>query len=144
MWQCRQLYYTGTDQGTQKVGHAVVRDLLAKKDYRIKAKTFVLAAGAVLTPQILYNSDIDLVALGHYLCEQPKAFCQIVLLQSLVESIERNPVWKPIVDEFRKKHPHDPIPIPYTDPQPQVLNIILIRRVCQTSGSANRKKLLTS
>ena len=107
MWQCRKLEYTGTGEGTQKVESAVVRDLLEKKDYRIKAKTFVIAAGAV-------------PALGRYLCEQPLAFCQVVLLQNLVDSIEKNPVWKPIVDKFRHEHPNDPIPIPYTDPEPQV------------------------
>ena len=119
MWQCRKLHYSGTGQGKQKVEYAVVRDLLEKKDYRIKAKTFVIAAGAVLTPQILFNSKISLPALGRYLCEQPLAFCQVVLLQSIVDSIEKNPAWKSIVDAFRKKHPNDPIPIPYMDPEPQ-------------------------
>ena len=156
MWQCRKLNYIGTGKGTQEVEYAVVRDLLEKKNYRIKAKTFVIAAGAVLTPQILYNSDIRLPALGRYLCEQPLAFCQVVLLQNLVDSIDKNPLWKPIMEtimetnlliinyiipvalglcrvlvwdhwgargetyQFRHEHPNDPIPIPYTDPEPQV------------------------
>ena len=122
MWQGRELHYNGTEHGTQKVDYAVVRDLLEKKDYRIKAKTYVVAAGAILTPQILFNSEIKFPALGHYLCEQPLAFCQVVLLQSIVDSIEKNPDWKKIVDAFRKKHPKDPIPIPYLDPDPQVYN----------------------
>ena len=49
MWHCRELHYSGTEHGTQKVDYAVVRDLLEKKDYRIKAKTYVVAAGAILT-----------------------------------------------------------------------------------------------
>ena len=121
MWQCRKLIYSGTEKGTQKVSHAVVRDLLNKKDFEITAEIFIIAAGAVLTPQILFNSDIKLPALGRYLCEQPLAFCQIVLLQSIVDSITKNPEWKKIVDEYKKKHPNDPIPIPHEDPQPQVI-----------------------
>ena len=60
MWQCRGLHYSGTEEGTQRVEYAVVRDLLEKKDYRIKAKTFVIAAGAVLTPQILCFGSLSL------------------------------------------------------------------------------------
>lgn len=70
-------------------------------------------AGAVLTPQILFNSEIQPEALGHYLCIQPKAFCQIVLKQSLIDSIPRK----------HNPNPIDPIPIPEDDPPPQVMNV---------------------
>ena len=59
--------------------------------YHVHAKVFVLAGGAILTPQILFNSEIEPEALGHYLCEQSIAFCQIVLKQEIVDSIERRP-----------------------------------------------------
>ena len=122
MWQCKRLIYSGTDDGNQEIQHAVVRDLLNKKYYHIKANIYVIAAGAVLTPQILFNSNIRPTALGHYLCEQPLAFCQIVLLQSIVDSIHDNPDWTSIVEKFQHLHPNDPIPIPYVDPQPQVIS----------------------
>lgn len=77
-----------------------------------------MVAGAVLTPQILFNSDIQPPALGHYLCEQPIAFCQIVLKQDIVDSVEKR--WPDIVKKHRELHPNDPIPIPMDDPAPQV------------------------
>jgi len=120
MWQCEQL--VPTEDG-QSIWFAVVKDLLEKKRYQVHAKVFVLAAGAVLTPQILFNSEAMHPlpkALGHYLCEQPMAFCQIVLKQELVDSIKPRPEWKEKVDEYRDKNPEDPIPIPLDDPTPQV------------------------
>ncbi|XP_029197623.2 pyranose 2-oxidase-like isoform X2 [Acropora millepora] len=119
MWQCVKLIYSENDNGTQEVTHVLVRDLLAKKDYLIRANTVVLAAGAVLTPQILFNSQIRPAALGHYLCFQPKAFCQVMLLQSVVDSIMDRPEWKQMVEKYRLTHPEDPIPIPPDDPLPQ-------------------------
>ena len=121
MWQCVKLIYSENDNGTQEVTHVLVRDLLGKKDYLIKANTVVLAAGAVLTPQILFNSQIRPAALGHYLCFQPKAFCQVLLLQSVVDSIMDRPEWKKMVEHYRVTHPGDPVPIPPDDPLPQVI-----------------------
>lgn len=115
MWQCRKLVH---EDGLIK--YAKVRELLNKTNYKITANLYIICAGAVLTPQILFNSNIRPAALGHYLCEQPLAFCQIVLLQSLIDSIPTNPKWKQIISKFKENHPSDPIPIPYTDPQPQV------------------------
>ena len=115
MWQCRELVH---ENGTIK--YAKVRELLSKTDHNITAKHYVVCGGAVLTPQILFNSNIKPVALGHYLCEQPLAFCQVVLLQSLIDSIPTSPEWQQVIEKFKTKHPSDPIPIPYTDPQPQV------------------------
>lgn len=114
MWQCEKLVYEET-----RVQLAVVRDLLNKTCYHISADTFVIAAGSVLTPQILFNSEIRPPALGHYLCEQPMAFCQVVLLQAIVDSIMENPEWKIMVEKYQKDHPNDPIPIPQSDPSPQ-------------------------
>ncbi|XP_068712207.1 uncharacterized protein [Montipora foliosa] len=119
MWQCVKLIYTDSDHGTQKIAQAEVRDLLSKKSYYISADTFVIAAGAVLTGQILFNSGIKPTALGHYLCYQPMAYCQVILLQSVVDSIMEHPKWRKMVEEYRETHPDDPVPIPPTDPLPQ-------------------------
>lgn len=73
-----------------------------------------------LDHKILFNSEIEPEALGHYLCEQPIAFCQIALKQEIVDSIERRPEWKRKVDQHKAKNPEDPIPIPLEDPTPQV------------------------
>ena len=71
-----------TDDG-ESIWFAILKDLLEKKRYRVHVKVFVPAGGAILTPQILFNSEIEPEALGHYLCEQPIAFCQIVLKQEI-------------------------------------------------------------
>jgi pyranose oxidase len=99
-----------------------VRDLKTNRDILIRAKAFILACGAVGTPQILANSKIHLPpALGHYLCEQSMAFCQIVLKRSIVESIRTNPKFAEAVKRHEKNHPNDPLPIPFDDPEPQVM-----------------------
>ena len=116
MWQCEELF--PTEYG-HSIRYAVVKDLLEKTRYHVHATVFVLAAGAVLTPQILFNSKALPhlpKALGHYLCEQPMAFCQIVLKQELLDGIELLPE----VTEYRAKNSKDPIPIPLDDPTPQV------------------------
>lgn len=54
------------------------------------------------------------------------AFCQIVLKQSLVDSVEKDPYhlgWTEKVEEHKKKHPNDPLPFPFDDPDPQVRGI---------------------
>ena len=97
---------------------AKVQNLMENEVLVIKAKTYVLAAGAVLTPQILFNSGIRPPVLGQYLCEQPMTFCQIVLLQSIVDDIEKR------VKRMKLALNHDnPIPIPIDDPPPQVCNL---------------------
>ena len=117
MWQCEKVILS--DDG-KSIQYAVVKDLLEKERYHINAKVFVLAAGAVLTPQILYNSEIQPEALGHYLCEQPMAFCQIVLKQELVDRIPQHEEWKEQIQLYKDNNPEDPIPIPLDDPEPQV------------------------
>lgn len=127
------------------IGLAVVKDLLADRytdtsqaeqtDFAIYAKVFVVAAGAVATPQILANSGFGatrswegktppIPALGKGITEQPLAFCQIILNQDIVEDIgklEDKPTWwRKEVTNHRTKHPKDPLPIPFQDPEPQV------------------------
>ena len=102
MWQCEMV--VPSDDG-ESISFAIVKDLLGKKRYRVHATVFVLAAGAVLTPQILYNSEIQPEALGHYLCEQPMAFCQIVLKQEIVDNIEQRPEWEDDIQQHKVKKP---------------------------------------
>ena len=83
----------------------------------------------MLTPQILFNSEIEPHALGHYLCEQPLAFCQIVLKQDIVDDLCCT--WKAKVDAYCNENPDDPIPIPMDDPTPQVaVKITCLLHVC--------------
>ena len=117
MWQCTSLM---KDKSGKKIEYAIVKELLTKREYHVYAKVFVIAAGAVLTPQILYNSGIRPHALGHYLCEQYLAFSQVVLKQSIVEGISADPRWKEVVKRHQQKHPDDPVPIPFDDYTPQV------------------------
>jgi len=125
---------------------ATVKDLLDNKQYYIVAEKYVLCAGAVLTPGILYNSGIwdqELPALvsrtitpptsppstnqpphkqGHYMTEQLMSFCQIVLKSSLVNNVINDPYnlgWRKKVEDHKKKYPNDPLPFPFDDPDPQ-------------------------
>jgi len=104
-----------------EVGGVLVRDLAKNADVLVLAKTVVLACGAVGTPQVLANSQIQPKALGHYLCEQSIAFCQIVLKRDIVEGIATNPDFAAKVAAHQKKHPKDPLPIPFDEPEPQVM-----------------------
>ncbi|KAI6025449.1 putative pyranose oxidase [Pisolithus marmoratus] len=110
-----------------EIKDVVVEDLLKDKSlpeplpeirrfYSIKAKVFVIAAGAVGTPQILANSGFGgfpeqvnpiIPNLGLRITEQPMAFCQVILRKTLIDSI---------------RDPNNPgkFPIPPYDPEPQV------------------------
>ncbi|KAJ3826739.1 pyranose 2-oxidase [Lentinula raphanica] len=101
----------------------LVRDLRTDNDYLVQAKAYIVACGAVCTPQLLYNSGIRPPALGRYLTEQSMAFCQIVLSKKYIESIENtdNPIWQALIKQHRAKHPLDPLPIPFRDMDPQVM-----------------------
>ncbi|MER7404924.1 pyranose oxidase [Streptomyces sp. NPDC000070] len=86
--QCVRLEITGSGR-QQKVEYAVVRDLRdLRREIQLRAKTYVVACGAVPTPQLLFNSGVTLPALGRYLTEQPMSFCQVVLQQEHMDNIE--------------------------------------------------------
>jgi len=104
-----------------RIDYAVVENLLEWRTLHVKANAYVLAAGAVLTPQPLYNSRIRPRALGLHLTEQPMAFCQVVLKRSIVEGIAKDPRFARRVRAFRRKFPYDPVPIPSNEPEPQVM-----------------------
>lgn len=103
-----------------RVEYAEVQDLGQWRTLRIEAENFVVACGAILTPQLLYASHIRPEPLGRYLTEQPVSFCQIVLRQSFVDRIESDPRFAEAVREHRKRYPRDPVPIPADDPEPNV------------------------
>ncbi|KAH7123367.1 hypothetical protein B0J13DRAFT_589222 [Dactylonectria estremocensis] len=114
----------------KKIEMAVVKNILTDEKYYIKAKKYVICAGAVLTPGILFNStfgDYDLAdqlpsALGSYMTEQPMAFCQVVLNRKLVDSVKSDPYnlgWAKKVKQHEQKFKHDPLPFPFNDPDPQ-------------------------
>jgi pyranose oxidase len=100
--------------------YADVMDVINWQPYHIHAKTFVVCAGTVLTAQVLYSSGIRPPALGAYLTEQPMAFCQIVLRQSIIDALPNDPRFARKIAIYRKQHPNDPIPIPMNDPDPQL------------------------
>ncbi|KAH7871076.1 pyranose 2-oxidase [Lentinula edodes] len=105
------------------VAGVLMRDLKTDRDVLVHARAYVIACGAVCTPQILYNSDIRPPALGRYLTEQSMAFCQIVLSKKTIQNIQntQNPAWQALIAQHRKKHPLDPLPIPFRDLDPQVM-----------------------
>ncbi|KAF9230889.1 pyranose 2-oxidase [Melanogaster broomeanus] len=99
------------------ISGALVRNLNSDRDIF----AVVVCCGAVGTPQVLFNSGIRPPALGHYLSEQSLAFCQIVLKREIIEYIETANEFKELVAAHRKKYPNDPLPIPFSDPEPQVM-----------------------
>jgi pyranose oxidase len=46
---------------------------------------------------------------------------QIVLKRSIIDAIWEDPAFKERVEEHHKRHPNDPLPIPFRDPEPQVM-----------------------
>lgn len=64
------------DDGTGQVAWALVKDLLQDETYYIMAKKYVICAGAVLTPGILFNSGFTTATLpalvSHKICQTPQ------------------------------------------------------------------------
>ncbi|KUL42769.1 pyranose oxidase [Streptomyces regalis] len=111
-------------------------------------KRYIVACGAVLTPQLLHVSGLSekLPALGRYLTEQPMAFCQVVLRQEYIDNLEK--LLREVtgtdkehaekaakrVEDYRKKQleivkrnqsksvrdPADPLPIPKYELEPNL------------------------
>ncbi len=108
---------TSLDVTNGSVQHAVVEDLLGWQSLHIKAEQYVVAAGAVLTPQILFKSGIGppafVPALGRYLTEHPMTFTQIVMSETLVRRIKEM-----AKERSTQLEPGDPVPIPMHDPPP--------------------------
>jgi pyranose oxidase len=100
-----------------KVDFAEVEDLMHWRTIRVHADRFVVAAGSILTPQILWNSGIRPLALGRYLTEHPMTFAQIVLSQGIVDRIRTDPRF---AERVASVEPLDTVPIPMNDPPPMV------------------------
>lgn len=114
--RCNRLVPSGDGKS---VAYAEIDNLSDWHPMRVYAETYIIAAGAVLTPQILYNSGIRPEPLGCYLSEQPLAFCQVVLHQDIVESITADRRFTNKIRAHKEENPHDPVPIPMNDPEPQ-------------------------
>lgn len=56
---------------------AVVEHLPTGRRTKIRTKAVVIAADALRTPQLLWNSGIRLTSLGHYLNDHPKLICSV-------------------------------------------------------------------
>ena len=104
-----------------------MRNLITGEEILLKAKIFVVAAGAVLTPQLLYASNIHPPAMGKYLCEQPMGFCQVILSTEIVEYIKTSNSAE--VKQHIQENPTDPLPIPIDDPNPQVTQYNRLRLI---------------
>jgi pyranose oxidase len=102
----------------RRVEGALVHDLIHGKEIRIQADLVVVAAGSILTPQILWNSEIRPPALGRYLTEHPLAFTQIVLSDEIVTGITRDLRFADLVAQVEDQ---DPVPIPMHDPPPSLM-----------------------
>jgi pyranose oxidase len=99
------------------IEYAEVEDLKQWRTFRVEASVFVVACGSLLTPQVLWKSDIRPPALGRYLTEHPMTFTQIVLREEVVESIRRardDSGTQVAGEEF------DPVPVPMHDAPPMV------------------------
>jgi pyranose oxidase len=103
-----------------RIEYAEIEDHVRWRTVQVEARTFVVACGAVLTPQLLYASGIRPRALGRYLTEQPVAFCQVVFPPAVLNGIAADSRFAEQVREHRASHPDDPVPIPLSDPDPNV------------------------
>jgi pyranose oxidase len=98
-----------------RVRCAEVDDLIHGRRIKIQADLFIVCCGSILTPQLLWKSDIRPDSLGRYLTEHPMAFTQVVLSERTVRGIG--------VEARRRGQETeqvDPVPIPMHDPPPMV------------------------
>lgn len=112
----------------EEIKYAVIKNLRNGKVYNVHANAIVIACNATLTPQLLFNSGFspDYPALGKYICEQPLAFCQIVLKKEIVDEIRRE-------ENMATINVIDDIPIPIKDPPPQVKFNYICNDACITN-----------
>jgi len=121
LWQETRVTSLHQEYQQKRIGGALVRRLATNEDVLVIADAFIVACGAIGTPQVLANSPIELPdSLGRHLCEQSIAFCQIVLKTEIIDYIKKDPQFAEKVKEHHDAHPKDPLPIPFNDPEPQV------------------------
>ena len=114
---CRRLWPAADGS---RIEYAEIEDHVRWRTLHVEADTFIVACGALLTPQLLYASGIRPHALGRYLTEQPVAFCQTVLRPGLLDGIGSDARFADRVEAHRAADPGDPVPIPADDPDPNV------------------------
>lgn len=108
------------DADGTRIAYAEAHDLINRRTVRIYAEHYVVACGAVLTPQLLWASQIRPDALGRYLTEHPTVFCQVVLLRDLVDQIARDERFAEALTPHLQLYPDDTVPIPTSDPAPNI------------------------
>ncbi|OSC39591.1 GMC oxidoreductase [Mycobacterium decipiens] len=108
------------DADGTRIAYAEARDLIGMRAVRIYADRYVVACGAVLTPQLLWASQIRPDALGRYLTEHPTVFCQVILLRDLVDQIDGDERFAAALGSHRQLYPDDTLPIPARDPAPNI------------------------
>jgi pyranose oxidase len=96
-----------------RITHAVVDDMVRGSRFNVFADQFIVACGPVLTPQLLWASNVRPKALGAYLHEHTFTFTQIVLRSEIIEEIQSAAPQRVATDP-------DPIPIPMSDPPPML------------------------
>ncbi|GME59546.1 Pyranose 2-oxidase [Neofusicoccum parvum] len=109
--------------GDGKIKYATVKDLLGDEEIRIEADKYVVCAGAILTPGILWKSGFKKThpALGRFLTEQTLAFCQVILKSDLVKNIPGDNLGcQHALDKHKEKFDEDPVPFPFEDDDPQI------------------------
>jgi pyranose oxidase len=114
---CRRLVVS---EDGERVECAEVEDLCNTRTLRVEADNYIVAANAIGTPQLLWASGIRPDPLGRYLTEQPVAFCQIVLRHETVSNLHSDERFSEHVAKHKQESPHDPVPIPRHDPEPNV------------------------
>lgn len=103
-----------------RIEYTEITNLMQWETLHVRANTYIVCCNAYLTPQLLYNSEIRPAPLGRYLTEQPMSFTQIVLKQDHIDAIRSDPRFADKVKKHQEESPHDPLPIPAGDPEPQV------------------------
>lgn len=102
------------------VEFAEVFDLMHWRRIEIHAQTFVVAAGTVMSAQLLWASGLrDHKALGRWMIEHPIAFTQIVLKKKIIDAIKSDQRFK-LEESNDLEGSNDPVPIPMHDPPPNV------------------------
>ncbi|MDL2081903.1 pyranose oxidase [Streptomyces sp. GXMU-J15] len=132
--QCTKLELTDDGNGQQRVTGVKVRNLRdLNEKVTINAEVYVVACNPVLTPQLLFASELRNEANGRYLTEQPMAFCQTVLKQSILDNVEtlleKYPDARTRVKEYIEKQRQkqqektpgaDPVPFPKGELEPNL------------------------
>lgn len=54
--------------------------------------------------------------------DRKSALCQVILKKDIVHAVPKanSEVWQGLINEHKQKYPEDKIPIPKSDPEPQV------------------------